>query len=149
MRDIKTISIPICKNMRGIFCDIDDTITLEGKLCLESYRALWEAYEAGLKVVPITGRPAGWVDHIARMWPVTGVIGENGAFYFWMENGKMNRYFIQDKALREKNRQKLQQIRSRVLSEVPKSAVSADQNYRELDLAIDFCEDIPPLMKLL
>ena len=25
---------------------------------------------AGLAVVPITGRPAGWCDHIARMWPV-------------------------------------------------------------------------------
>ena len=34
-----------------------------------------------VKTVAITGRPAGWCDHIARMWPVDAVIGENGALY--------------------------------------------------------------------
>ena len=32
----------------------------------------------GKLVIPITGRPAGWCDHIARMWPVDAVVGENG-----------------------------------------------------------------------
>ena len=36
----------------------------------------------GIRSIPITGRPAGWCDHIARMWPVDGLVGENGAFYF-------------------------------------------------------------------
>jgi hypothetical protein len=34
-----------------------------------------------------------------------------------------------------------------VLAEVPGAAVAADQAYREADLAIDFCEDVPALAK--
>ena len=32
-----------------------------------------------------------------------------------------------------------------ILREIPNCRVAADQAYREADLAIDFCEDIPPL----
>ena len=32
-----------------------------------------------------------------------------------------------------------------IVAEVPGAAISADQLYREADLAIDFCEDVPPL----
>ena len=47
-----------------------------------AYDALERLQAAGLKVVPVTGRPAGWCDLIARFWPVDAVVGENGAFYF-------------------------------------------------------------------
>jgi hydroxymethylpyrimidine pyrophosphatase-like HAD family hydrolase len=50
-----------------------------------------------------------------------------------------------DAATRTANRQKLARIRARVLAEVPGCAVSADQPFREADLAIDFCEDVPAL----
>ena len=48
------------KALRFALMDIDDTLTTEGKLPAESYAALWSLKEAGLIVVPITGRPAGW-----------------------------------------------------------------------------------------
>ena len=32
-----------------------------------------------------------------------------------------------------------------VLAEVPGRRVASDQAYRDADLAIDFCEDVPPL----
>ncbi len=70
------------EGVAGVLADIDDTITTEGRLTPEAYAALGRLHDAGLIVVPITGRPAGWCDHIARMWPVSGVVGENGAF--WM-----------------------------------------------------------------
>ena len=63
--------------MRLLFCDIDDTMTTGGLVPRETFDALWDARAAGLRVVPVTGRPAGWCDHIARMWPIDGVIGEN------------------------------------------------------------------------
>ena len=69
---------------RGIRCvltDIDDTLSSDGKLTAEAYSALQRLHAAGRIVVPVTGRPAGWCDHIARMWPVNAVVGENGAFY--------------------------------------------------------------------
>lgn len=68
--------------MRGVFADIDDTLTTDGRLTAEAYAALASLHAAEFLVVPITGRPAGWCDHIARMWPVDAVVGENGAF--WM-----------------------------------------------------------------
>src|SRR6187401_69159 len=73
--------------IRGVFCDIDDTLTTGGKLTAAAYAALEALQRAGLLVVPITGRPAGWCDQIARMWPVDAVVGENGAFYFWHDAG--------------------------------------------------------------
>ena len=66
----------------AVLTDIDDTLTLHGRLPGEAYSAMWALQRAGIKVVPITGRPAGWCDLIARQWPVDGVVGENGAFYF-------------------------------------------------------------------
>ncbi len=145
MQKIEKIPPMVCHNLQGIFFDIDDTVTSEGKLLSSSYSALWKAREAGLKLVAVTGRPAGWVDHIARMWPVDAVIGENGAFYFWMAKGKMQRYFIQDLQTREENQVRLQKIQKEVLESFPQAALSSDQKYRANDLAIDFCEDIPPM----
>ena len=66
------------KTLRGIFCDIDDTLTVNGRLVPGVLDWMTEAQARGLAVVPITGRPGGWVDHIARAWPVDGVVGENG-----------------------------------------------------------------------
>lgn len=131
----------------AVFADIDDTLTHEGRLPAASYAALERLHAAGFLVAPITGRPAGWCDMIARFWPVHGVVGENGAFYFAYDPAarRMRRVFAADAAERAANRRRLGRIEARVLAEVPGAAVSADQPYREADLAIDFCEDVPPL----
>ena len=69
------------RDVKGIFCDIDDTLTIEGRIVPEVLILMQKARESGLKIVPITGRPGGWVDHIARAWPVDGVVGENGKIF--------------------------------------------------------------------
>ena len=145
MRPVAELSPASCRRLRGIFCDIDDTLTWEGELVPEALDALFAARDAGLRVVPITGRPAGWVDHIARMWPVDGVVGENGGLWFYLEDGQMQRRFQQSKAARKANRERLTELGQLILHKVPGSALASDQPYRELDLAIDFCEDVPRL----
>lgn len=97
--------------------------------------------------MPITGRPAGWCDHIARFWPVDAVVGENGAFYFRYERAKrrMIRRFLDDAATRAAHRARMGEIARRILGEVPGCDLAADQPYRETDLAIDCCEDVAPL----
>lgn len=129
----------------GILCDIDDTLTHEGRLVPGALIALQRARDAGLKVVPVTGRPGGWVDHIARMWPVDGVVGENGGLWYWMGDGKLERRFLQGAAERAENQRRLTQLAADILAAVPGTALASDQPYRELDLAVDFCEDVPPL----
>ena len=132
---------------RGVLFDIDDTLTTEGRLTADAYAAVEALKSAGFIVVPITGRPAGWCDHIARMWPVNGVVGENGAFYFFFDQdeNKIKQRFVKGFAERQSDRTRLTGIAERILREVPGSALASDQQYREADLAIDFCEDVPVL----
>ena len=128
-----------------LFADIDDTMTTDGLIPAETFTALWEARRTGLRVVPVTGRPAGWCDHIVRMWPVDGVIGENGAFYFRKTEQGIRREHVQTEEQRAANRRKLEQIRREVLAGVPGCGIASDQAWREYDLAVDFCEDVPQL----
>lgn len=137
-----------CRSLKGIFADIDDTLTHHGKLTEDSFRALWDLKKAGLRMVPVTGRPAGWVDHLARMWPVDAVIGENGAFYFHLDleqgrDGKLMQRFVQEKSVREANTEKLWKVFHALAKEMPGLQVASDQGYRAIDLAVDFCEDVP------
>jgi HAD superfamily hydrolase (TIGR01484 family) len=131
--------------VRAVLVDIDETLTTAGKLTAQAYAALERLQHSGRIVVPVTGRPAGWCDHIARMWPVDAVVGENGAFYFWFAQGKLHKRFVDDDAARARKRALLGAIADRILRAVPGSALASDQSYRETDLAIDFCEDVPPL----
>lgn len=135
----------VAPSIHGVLCDIDDTLTLHGRLPADAYQALWDLHDAGFKVIPVTGRPAGWVDQIARLWPVHGVVGENGGLWFWHDGERLQRRFLQPERERTTNRARLDRVREQVLRAVPGCAVASDQPYRELDLAIDFCEDVEPL----
>lgn len=147
MRPISELPAATAAEITTVFADIDDTLTTDGRLPAVAYRALEDLFNAGFYVAPITGRPAGWCDLIARIWPVHGVVGENGAFYFAYDpqTRQMHREYFADAAERAQNSARLEHIQTRVLTEVPGCAISADQPYREADLAIDFCEDVTPL----
>ena len=134
-------------NIQYVLCDIDDTVTTEGRLTAQAYTALEALHDAGVDVIPITGRPAGWCDHIARMWPVSAVVGENGAFFMRYDHTarQMHQQFWTDPETRALNRQKLNLLAKVILAEVPGCALASDQPYRIADLAIDFCEDVDPL----
>ena len=147
MKPLSVFPMPNRESIRGVFTDIDDTLTTDGRLTAEAYSSMEDLQGMGIVVVPITGRPAGWCDHIARMWPVDGVVGENGAFYFCYDREKqqMNRRYVDGIEKRKNNRERLMVLGQTVLDSVPEAAISADQLYRETDLAIDFGEDVPRL----
>ncbi len=130
-----------------LLTDIDDTVTSDGRLTAQAYAALEDLHESGIKVVPITGRPAGWCDHIVRMWPVDAVVGENGAFWFAYDRTqrRMRQHFHAGAGQARANRARLDALGERILRDVPGSALASDQPYRVADLAIDFCEDVPRL----
>lgn len=147
MIHIKDISHTECAGLKGVLFDIDDTFTLEGKLIPEAFSALWELHKHGLILAPITGRPAGWCDHIARMWPVDGVIGENGAFYYYYDREKRKlrqRYIFTAEEVAGKKKE-LEAIKEEILKKVPGAGVASDQPFRIFDLAIDFREDVNEL----
>ena len=147
MRPLSEFAAGDRRSVRGVLFDIDDTLTTAGILTAAAFCAMERLHEAGLALVPITGRPAGWCDHIARMWPVSAVVGENGAFYFAYDRTAhaMRRRYVDDAPTRAANRDRLAAVAREILAAVPGAAVAADQQYRETDLAIDYCEYVPRL----
>jgi len=144
IKSIQDVSSKFCKNLEYFFTDIDDTITNNGLLPSSSLEEIWKLKNAGIKVVLITGRPAGWCDHFARMWPIDGVIGENGAFYYCFDrkNSNFERVYYLSEEERLENRKKLDKVRERIIREVPSCGIASDQDFRLFDLAIDCCEDV-------
>lgn len=135
------------RKVRAVLTDIDDTLTHDGRLPAASYAALERLQAAGFIVVPVTGRPAGWCDLIARFWPVDAVVGENGALYFRYDRAarRMDRRLWLDEARFAADRARRDALAARVLAEVPGTRLASDQPYRLADLAIDFAEDTGPL----
>ena len=147
MKPIEKMPKTIKKKIRYVLADIDDTLTLKGRLPAVAFGAMERLQKAGIFMIPITGRPAGWCDHIARMWPVDGIVGENGAFYFYYDDRerKMRRRYFRSEGQRSTDREKLGALKLEILKKIPGCRVSADQAYREADLAIDYCEDLDAL----
>ncbi|HWR13003.1 MAG TPA: HAD-IIB family hydrolase [Rectinemataceae bacterium] len=145
MQPLHEMTAAQARAVRYVLMDIDDTLTTEGKLPTESYSALWKLKEVGLIVVPITGRPAGWCDLIAREWPVDGVVGENGAFVFWEEaEGRHLRAITHPSAVKN-DAPALSRVLERALAEVSGCRIARDQFARLYDIAIDFAEEEPIL----
>jgi len=145
MRQFSEITKSQAAGIRYVLCDIDDTLTNGGKLTAAAYSALWALADAGFRVIPVTGRPAGWCDLIVREWPVEAVIGENGAFCMYFRDGKLQTMLHPNVIPNASER--LEAVRNAVLAAVPQSRVARDQFSRIYDLAIDFCED-PPFLPL-
>lgn len=139
MNPLSQFPVADLKRIKGVFTDVDDTITTNGRLTSEALAAIESLLSAGIKVVPVTGGPAGWCDHMARAWGVDAVIGEGGAFYFHLDRatGKLGKRFWYDEETRAAKRQALKAARDSVLAEFPGVFLSSDQPYRELDLAVD------------
>jgi HAD superfamily hydrolase (TIGR01484 family) len=153
MKPIAEMTNEEAAEIRYVLMDIDDTLTSDGKLSAEAYAALWDLRNAGLKVIPVTGRPAGWCDLIAREWPADGVVGENGALAFWEEphkaDGRGGRLPVL-KAEFHPNAVKndhpvLGRIKERAFEEFPELRMAKDQFARLFDIAVDFAEEDPVL----
>lgn len=128
----------------GIVFDLDLTLNAEGKLAAPALTALEQAKAAGLVLVPVTAAAAGTCDHLARIWPVDAVIGENGGFMFHLhpQSGRMVHLHILSRDERRENWQNYEKALARIMQEVPGAALAADQAYRETDLAIDHAQDL-------
>jgi hypothetical protein len=147
MRPLATMPDQVRRAIRIVLTDIDDTLSTHGRLTAQAYAALERLRTAGRLVIPVTGRPAGWCDHIARMWPVDAVVGENGALYMQYDHARhrLVRRFVDDEPTRRAHRERRAEIAAKIVAAVPGCAPASDQPYRETDLAIDFCEDVAAL----
>lgn len=120
------------KNIRFVLTDMDDTLTLKGRLHAQTYSALERLQDAGIVVIPVTAAPAGWCDQMARMWPIDSVIGENGAFHFRRRSTdhKLTRVFWHDKAERERLSERLDVLLEDILLKEDEITLADHQPFR-------------------
>jgi HAD superfamily hydrolase (TIGR01484 family) len=130
------------RELVGVFTDIDDTLTTEGVATGDALAAIRRLRDAGLHVIPITGRPVGWSEPFAREWPVDAIVAENGAVALIHSPGdpRLRKIYQQDEALRQANYARMQQVAKRIVDEVPGAMLSRDSVGRETDIAIDHSE---------
>jgi HAD superfamily hydrolase (TIGR01484 family) len=126
--------------LRGIFCDVDDTLTHKGIVVPAAYDALCRAADAGLPIVVVTGRPAGYAEVLASTWPLAGAIAENGAFAVRRRGKSVERMLWDGDAVGEEQRRKLDVMAQKILAEVPGSRLANDQWLRRRDVAFDIGE---------
>ena len=131
--------------LRGVFCDVDDTLTHESALVPEAYAALCALAKAGLRVAVVTGRPAGYAQVLAAMWPVDAAVAENGAVAFLRRRQAGARPVIEplywnDAQARAAQTVRLEALRAEMLAKFPFARVADDQWLRQCDLAFDVGE---------
>ncbi len=136
----------------GLFTDVDDTLTQDGKLSARTYEALWQLREAGIPVVPVTGRSYGWAHMMLSQWPVDAVIAESGGVYLYRDKPpapsasgptplKVVFFDATDKVAEDRKR--LMSSCEQILEDYPQLQFASDNALRQVDVAIDYCEDVP------
>lgn len=125
----------------GVLTDIDDTLTTDGVVPAHVVAAIGRLKDAGLKVVPITGRPVGWSVPFARAWPVESIVAENGAVALRRNaEGGLDKLYQQDEDTRAHNFAKMQEVLAQIESQVPGAQRATDSHGRECDIAVDHSE---------
>lgn len=134
MQPIRTLAPSTLKSVRVLLTDMDETLTFKGRLASATYQSLEDLQRAGIRVIINTAAPAGWCDQMARMWPVDGVIGENGGLFFRQGEGEeLVREFWHDDA--ETNAVGLKALAAQLAVQYPQLAFADDQAYRRTSLA--------------
>jgi HAD superfamily hydrolase (TIGR01484 family) len=129
-----------------VFTDIDDTLTIHGRITSQVLAAIEQLTARGIRVVPVTGRPAGWCHGLARMWPVAGVVAENGAAAYWLkDNVQRTIYWEPDAKVRAEMRASLDAIARDAIKTFPFLSAAQDQFLRIGDIAFDLCENVAQL----
>jgi HAD superfamily hydrolase (TIGR01484 family) len=148
------------KGIVGLFTDVDDTLTRDGKLSPETFATLWQLRAAGLPVVPVTGRSYGWAHMMLAQWPIDAVIAESGGLYLTRKGSEhkdsetlassgtrahstLKTVFFDDSDKVRRDRARLMDVCAEVLLRYPQLRFASDNVLRQVDVAIDYCEDIP------
>jgi len=123
-------------NVRFVLTDMDETLTYKGRLSARTYDAMERLQKAGIRVIPVTAAPAGWCDQMARMWPVDGVIAENGGLFIHRDDkhGVVRRYWHEETS-RPALADRLAEISRHIQAVLPFAQWADDQPFRLTSIA--------------
>lgn len=128
--------------VRALFSDVDGTMTTGERVEAATYAALERLGAAGIPVIMVTGRPAGFAHAFMRMTPVLACVAENGGVTFVREGRKLVKHYGVPAASLPEWRRRMNDAAVEAMSKVPGARLSADSKYREVDLAIDWNEEV-------
>ncbi len=126
--------------LSGVLFDLDDTFLDDGALTEEAYATLFRVAKGGLRLVAVTGRPAGWGEVMARQWPVDAVVTENGAVALYRDGGKISRWERADEPTRRSRRIRIASAFETLRQRFPEVRMTDDSHARTSDLALDIGE---------
>lgn len=128
--------------VRALFSDLDGTLTTDGLVEASTFSAIARLREAGVPTILVTGRPAGWGQAIATLIPMAAVVTENGGVTFIREEHGLRKVYGLAPASIPEWRRRMRTAATDVMVEVPGARMSGDSRYREVDLAIDWNEEV-------
>lgn len=140
MKPIQSLSVNEALRLRGVAFDLDDTLLDHGQLREETYSALFRLREAGLLLYGVTGRPAGWAEVLARVFPVQAVVAENGAVTCARRGERVLVLDSVDAATRRERDQKLDALLARFRERFPDFEPADDVRARVSDRTFDIGE---------
>jgi HAD superfamily hydrolase (TIGR01484 family) len=137
-RPLKELTGPVS----ALFSDLDGTLSTNGRVEASTYVALERLGAAGVPVILVTGRPAGWAQAMATLVPLAAVVAENGGVTFFPSGASLQKIYGVPAASLPEWRRRMQVAAVDVMKEIPEARLSADSKYREVDLAIDWNEEV-------
>lgn len=130
----RAITNKVFKNIRFVATDMDGTLTQNGKFSATLLQALEDLAAAGIGVLIVTGRSAGWVSGLVSYLPVVGAIAENGGI-FYPANSDLS--LLTPIRNLSKHRQQLELAFQLSKHKFPQIRESSDNSFRLTDWTFD------------
>jgi HAD superfamily hydrolase (TIGR01484 family) len=113
--------------------DMDGTLTIDEKFTPELLQAFSRLSQAGIAIVIVTGRSAGWVSAIAHYLPIYGAICENGGLFY---RGESVEYLVPIADITW-HRQRLAEMFNQLQISFPTIQPASDNAFRLTDWTFD------------
>jgi len=140
MRPLTELSRDEAARLEGLLFDLDDTLLDHGRLTEAAYSALFRLRESDLRLVAVTGRPAGWGEIIARQWPIDAAVTENGAVALHRVDPGLRRIDAVGEEERRSRRIRIAEIVAAICAAHPELYPADDVGARVSDFTFDIGE---------
>lgn len=140
MQPASALSREQARGLRGLLFDLDDTLLDHGRLRPAALGALERMKTAGLELVAVTGRPAGWGAVITHQWPIDAAITENGGIAIVRDGARVTLRDSIGDTERKRRQQALADLVAALRREYPDLVPSDDVWQRLTDYTFDIGE---------
>ncbi|MGL5081434.1 MAG: HAD-IIB family hydrolase [Microcoleaceae cyanobacterium] len=123
------------QKVRLLATDVDGTLTTQQQFPSTMVQSLERLAEAGIAVLLVTGRSAGWVQGLAHYLPVLGAIAENGGVFYHKDSDVAK--VLSPIPNLAQHRQQLASTFHTLQSQYPNLQESTDNDFRLTDWTFD------------